>query len=76
MGKCINLTSGLLAGSNVSEFEEMVIQAAPDGTLVKLKDVGRAELGAENYNSFLRFRGKDGVGILVFPCRAQCLDCC
>ncbi len=53
--------------TNVSEFEEMVISAAPDGTLVKLKDIGRAELGAENYNSFLRFRGKDAVGLLIYP---------
>jgi HAE1 family hydrophobic/amphiphilic exporter-1 len=49
-----------------SEFNEMVIQTGQDGRLVKLKDVGRAELGAENYNSFLRFRGKEGVGIGIF----------
>jgi len=58
MGKCINLTSEAGRLTNVSEFEEMVIQAAPDGTLVKLKDVGRAELGARNYNSFLAFGAK------------------
>jgi HAE1 family hydrophobic/amphiphilic exporter-1 len=50
-----------------SEFEEMIIQTGSDGTLVKLKDVGRAELGAENYNSFLRFRSLEGVGIGIFP---------
>jgi len=36
----------------------MVIQAAPDGTLVKLKDVGRAELGAENYTLSCAFGAK------------------
>ncbi|KAB8319537.1 multidrug efflux RND transporter permease subunit [Tolypothrix campylonemoides VB511288] len=50
-----------------SEFNELVIQTGQNGTLTKLKDVGRAELGAENYNSFLRFRGKEGVGIGIFP---------
>ncbi|GAA6614939.1 efflux RND transporter permease subunit [Scytonema sp. NUACC26] len=50
-----------------SEFEDMVIKSGQDGTLVKLKDVGRAELGAENYNTFLRFRGQEGVGIGIFP---------
>jgi hydrophobic/amphiphilic exporter-1 (mainly G- bacteria), HAE1 family len=50
-----------------SEFEDMVIKPGQDGTLVKLKDVGRAELGAENYNTFLRFRGQEGVGIGIFP---------
>jgi hydrophobic/amphiphilic exporter-1 (mainly G- bacteria), HAE1 family len=50
-----------------SEFAEMVIKTDQNGTLIKLKDVGRAELGAENYNTFLRFRGQEGVGIGIFP---------
>ncbi|BAZ26859.1 Hydrophobe/amphiphile efflux-1 HAE1 [Kalymmatonema gypsitolerans NIES-4073] len=50
-----------------SEFNDMVIKTGQNGTLVKLKDVGRAELGAENYNTFLRFRGQEGVGIGIFP---------
>jgi HAE1 family hydrophobic/amphiphilic exporter-1 len=49
-----------------SEFAEIVIKTGEGGSLIKLKDVGRAELGAENYNSFLRFRGKEGVGIGIF----------
>lgn len=49
------------------EFENIVIQTGGDGSLIKLKDVGRAELGAQNYSSFLRFRGLEGVGIGIFP---------
>ncbi|WP_353931492.1 efflux RND transporter permease subunit [Okeanomitos corallinicola TIOX110] len=49
------------------EFEELVIKTADDGSLIKLKDVGRAELGAQNYSSFLRFKAQDGVGIGIFP---------
>ncbi len=49
-----------------SEFEEIVLRTQEDGTLVKLKDVGRAELGAENYNTFLRFRGNDAVGLGIY----------
>jgi HAE1 family hydrophobic/amphiphilic exporter-1 len=52
--------------TDVSEFEDIVIKSGADGTLVKLKDVGRAELGAENYSTFLRFRGNEGVGIGIF----------
>ena len=37
---------------SVSEFEDLIISAQDDGTLIKLKDVGRAELGAEDYSSF------------------------
>ncbi|MFH7031045.1 MAG: efflux RND transporter permease subunit [Heteroscytonema crispum UTEX LB 1556] len=53
--------------TDVSEFDDIVIKTDAAGTLVKLKDVGRAELGAENYGSFLRFKGKEGVGIGIFP---------
>ncbi|MEB3218862.1 MAG: efflux RND transporter permease subunit [Nostocales cyanobacterium 94392] len=52
---------------NVTEFEDIVVKSGDNGVLVKLKDIGRAELGAENYNSFLRFRGNEGVGIGIFP---------
>ncbi|MBE9215212.1 efflux RND transporter permease subunit [Plectonema cf. radiosum LEGE 06105] len=52
---------------NVTEFEDIVVKGGDNGVLVKLKDIGRAELGAENYNSFLRFRGNEGVGIGIFP---------
>jgi HAE1 family hydrophobic/amphiphilic exporter-1 len=53
--------------TEASEFGDITIKSGVDGSLIKLKDVGRAELGAENYNSFLRFRGKEGVGIGIFP---------
>ncbi|MCC5652423.1 efflux RND transporter permease subunit [Nostoc sp. XA013] len=52
--------------SEPSEFEELVLKTEGDGTLVKLKDVGKAELGAENYNTFLRFRGNDAVGLGIY----------
>lgn len=52
--------------TDVSEFEDIVVKTSQDGSLIKLKDVGRAELGAENYSTFLRFRGQEGVGIGIF----------
>ena len=48
-----------------TQFEDIVLKANPDGTTIKLKDVGRAELGAESYSSFLRFSGKEAVGLGV-----------
>jgi len=47
------------------EFENIVLKTGTDGTLVRIKDVGRAELGAEDYGSILRFNGHDAVGIAV-----------
>lgn len=46
-----------------SEFEAIILRASPDGALVRLRDVGRAELGAESYGGFLRFDGKVAVGL-------------
>lgn len=49
--------------AEVNEFSELVIKTGEDGNLIKLKDVGRAELGAENYSSVLRFDGRRGIGL-------------
>jgi HAE1 family hydrophobic/amphiphilic exporter-1 len=51
--------------SDPKEFENIVLKTGTDGTLVRVKDVGRAELGAEDYSSILRFNGHDAVGVAV-----------
>jgi hydrophobic/amphiphilic exporter-1 (mainly G- bacteria), HAE1 family len=48
-----------------AEFENIILKSGADGTLVRLKDVGRAELGAEAYNANLRFNGHDAIGFGV-----------
>jgi HAE1 family hydrophobic/amphiphilic exporter-1 len=48
------------------EFGEIVVQRTQDGKLVRVRDVGRAELGAENYGQLMRFNGKQGVGLGIF----------
>jgi HAE1 family hydrophobic/amphiphilic exporter-1 len=49
--------------SEASEFDNIILKTGADGTLVRLRDVGRAELGAEDYGSLLRFNGHDAVGL-------------
>jgi HAE1 family hydrophobic/amphiphilic exporter-1 len=51
---------------NLEDFEDLVLKTDDNGTLVKLQDVGRVELGAEAYSSFLRFRGQEAVGLGIF----------
>jgi HAE1 family hydrophobic/amphiphilic exporter-1 len=51
--------------SDAKEFENIVLKTGTDGTLVRVKDVGRAELGAEDYSSILRYNGHDAVGVAV-----------
>ena len=51
------------------QFEDVVVKAGTDGALVRVKDVGRVELGAETYSSNLRFLGLEaqGIGISLLP---------
>ncbi len=51
--------------SEASQFDNIILKTGTDGTLVRLKDVGHAELGAENYGTVLRFNGHDAVGLAV-----------
>jgi hydrophobic/amphiphilic exporter-1 (mainly G- bacteria), HAE1 family len=51
--------------SEASQFDNIILKTNSDGTLVRLRDVGRAELGAEDYSSDLQFNGQDAVGIAV-----------
>ncbi len=51
--------------SDPKEFEHIVIKWAQDGSLVELRDVGRAELGAESYGGQLRYNGVDAMGLGV-----------
>ena len=51
---------------SAAEFENMTIAVGESGNLIKLKDVGRAELGAENYGSNARFKGNPAVGMGVY----------
>src|SRR5467141_1046 len=51
--------------SETTQFENIILKSNSDGTLVRLKDVGRAELGAEDYGSILDYNGGEAIGIGV-----------
>jgi HAE1 family hydrophobic/amphiphilic exporter-1 len=55
--------------SEVTQFENVVVKAGPGTTLVRVRDVGRVELGAETYSANLRFIGLEasGMGIQLLP---------
>src|SRR6187431_1937588 len=57
------------------EFENIILKSGADGSLVRLKDVGRAELGAETYSAQLKFQGVEavGFGVIQLP-TANALD--
>lgn len=50
----INITTPIIAQgrlSSVGEFEDIVIRANPDGSLIRLRDVARISLEAQSYNT-------------------------
>jgi HAE1 family hydrophobic/amphiphilic exporter-1 len=49
-----------------SEFEKIVIRLNPDGSVVRLGDVARTELGALNYNQFGGLDGKPAGIVAVY----------
>jgi hydrophobic/amphiphilic exporter-1 (mainly G- bacteria), HAE1 family len=52
-----------------AEFDDVIVKRSADGGLVRVKDVGRAELGAESYTTASRFNARDaiGFGVLQLP---------
>ncbi|MGE0201192.1 MAG: efflux RND transporter permease subunit [Candidatus Melainabacteria bacterium] len=44
------------------DFNHLVLRPGPHGSVVRLEDVGRAELGAEDYSKTIRWRGHNAVG--------------
>ena len=55
--------------SEPSEFDDIILKRTSEGTLVRVKDVGRTELGAESYAQTARYNGRDaiGFGVLQLP---------
>jgi multidrug efflux pump len=48
------------------EFGQIIVRSNPDGSVVRLKDVSRIELGAQNYQQVARFGGKPAAIVAVF----------
>ena len=51
--------------TNPQQFENIILRANPDGSTIRLADVGRVELGAQNYLSGNELNGKPMAGIAV-----------
>src|SRR6187397_3219656 len=51
---------------NPAEFENIIIRETATGAQIRVKDVGRAELGSQNYDSFGRLDGKPAGAMAVY----------
>lgn len=50
---------------NVDEFENILLKVNTDGSQVRLKDVARVELGAENYMADSFYNGMPATGVAI-----------
>src|SRR6201997_2173015 len=48
------------------QFENVIVREAPDGGTVRVKDVARVELGAQDYSIVSRLNGKPAIVIPVY----------
>jgi HAE1 family hydrophobic/amphiphilic exporter-1 len=52
--------------SDAEQFEGVVLKTGADGRLTYLRDVGRVELGAQNYDGFASRSGQESANVLIF----------
>ncbi|MCB9736614.1 MAG: efflux RND transporter permease subunit [Deltaproteobacteria bacterium] len=75
-GQQINAT--ITAQSRLStpeEFRRILLRTAQDGSVVRLGDVARVELGAESYSILSRYNGKPATGLAIIAATdANALD--
>jgi hydrophobe/amphiphile efflux-1 (HAE1) family protein len=57
-------TKGRLA--TVAEFENIVVRTNPDGSVLRLGDVARLELGAANLDRETRFNGSPAAAVAIY----------
>jgi len=52
--------------TSVAEFENIIIRTNPDGSVLRLRDVARADLGAANLDRETRFNGGPAAAIAMY----------
>jgi hydrophobe/amphiphile efflux-1 (HAE1) family protein len=48
------------------EFANIVLRALPNASLLRIRDIGRVELGAQTYSGFSRMSGKPSGNVIVY----------
>src|SRR6266581_808757 len=48
------------------QFGDIVVRAQPDGSLLKIRDIGRVELGAQDYKGFSRLNQRPASLLIVY----------
>jgi multidrug efflux pump len=65
-GQQLNATIGAQERLQTPEqFRDIVLRSNPDGSVLKLGDIARVELGAESYSVISRYNGKPATGMAI-----------
>lgn len=51
--------------TEVEEFADIIVRAYPDGSIIRIKDIGRVELGGEDYGWATKLNGKPTATVVV-----------
>src|SRR5207237_5947791 len=52
--------------TRTDEFENIILRANPDGSVVRVKDVARVDLGAKTQERYARFNGAPAAAIGIY----------
>lgn len=58
------LTQGQL--TTAQQYDNMILRTLPDGSILRLKDVGHAELGGQDYSFYSRLNGAPSSTIILY----------
>src|SRR6266567_4427750 len=52
--------------TTVEEFNNIIVRATPDGGVVRIRDIARAELGSKSADSLASYNGRPGEAIAIY----------
>ncbi len=52
--------------SDPAQFEDIIVRAQPDASLLRIRDIGRVELGSQTYSGFSRLNGRPSGNVILY----------
>ena len=49
-----------------SQFDDIILRAQPDASLVRIRDIGHTDLGALTYSGFSRLNGRPSANVIMY----------
>jgi len=49
-----------------SQFDDIILRAQPDASMVRVRDVGHTDLGALTYSGFSRLNGRPSANVIIY----------